>query len=88
MIDYIIPGWFVWMVGIFLTAFIPWAVWATIQIFRNDKVLALTSQSLQTTSEDVKKLDQKFDQKFDKLDAKLDVFLAQEFTLLKNFAQR
>lgn len=84
MNDYTIPAWFVWVVSLFCGLFIPWSLWATLQIFRNDKVIALTRQSLATTGEDVKKLDVKFD----KMDAKMDLFLAQEIGILKQLAHR
>lgn len=88
MTDYTIPSWFVWLVSGFLTLFIPWAVWATIQIFRNDKVIALNQQTLTITAESVSKLEGKVEVRFDKLEAKIDQLIIQENSFFKQLVSR
>lgn len=86
----VIPGWFIWVVGGFITLFIPWSVWITVQIFNNEKQIALNTANDQRVNEDLQNIYDLIDEsktntkdRFDKLELKLDTFLNQEMHLLK-----
>jgi hypothetical protein len=75
----IIPGWFMWVVGLFITLFIPWAIWITNEIFKNDKAIALNIANDNRVNEDIRDLHTIIE----RIDHKLDLFLNHEINTLK-----
>jgi hypothetical protein len=74
-----IPGWFMWIIGVFITLFIPWAIFVTVRIFQYDKDLALSVANGVQVNDDLKDLQEGID----KIDHKLDLFLNHEMNMLK-----
>lgn len=76
----IIPGWFLWIVGGFITLFVPWAIWITNEIFKNDKAIALNIANDTRINDDIRDIQAMIL----RIDSKLDLFLNHEINTLKN----
>lgn len=78
-----IPGWFLWVLGLFITFFIPWAIWMTRQIFHQDKAIALNVANDNRVNDDIKDIHTIIE----RIDKKLDLFLNHEINMLKSLIQ-
>lgn len=78
-----IPGWFLWIIGLFITLFIPWGIWITVRVFQYDKDIALNVANGEKINDDLKDLQTLVE----KIDHKLDLFLNHEMNMLKTLIQ-
>lgn len=78
-----IPGWFIWIVELFIIAFIPWAIWITRMVFNNDKAISLNIANDERVQQDIHDLHTLIE----KIDKKLDLFLNHEMNMLKSLIQ-
>ncbi len=95
MEELIIPGWAVLLIGSFGAAFISWMVWLTLKTLHNESAIALNTAADQHVGVELEKIYQSIDKqtrstnsRLDKMDNKLDLFLSQELSFLKQFANR